>query len=521
MTLTIIKEVIDTPNRHQKRTINKFFGGLKQRFVNETYTLEMFYSDIMSVCDLDPVGQRPPVVHLTDNKKYRDIIESMFSGIDIGKITLNENKDTSYKLFESVDGGHRKRAIKRFISNLFPIRLNGKLKKFKDLSQDELNYFFSYEIIVAHYKHLTNAEKSELFQTINFITPVNHQQRMNAYGNTPFANLVRGLVRTFHVNGVYFSNVHPLFSKFSEELDEKTGQFKFKNAGQLNLISKKNTSLDVEEFVARILVRIFDTNQLGSKSDKDIAKLYKRDFTEKQIQVATKTVTAQLDFLYEMARIRKDLLKKPMTWNEMNCLSNVYFYLNEEYRSWTLGNPAEFFKLFMISYKFRMNKERKENQPHHGLPYEGDGANIAQTFKNYNCINQMTEHEDYPNTTKVALKQSMVWLFDEVIEGGIHTAVAEEYIIVLDTRLFSTEQKEEMLIRQDYICAVDGMSLRMEDAEAHHVIPHSKGGKTIVSNGVMVRAKYNKQMSNKLSIQECRDLNGITFAGDLTESGII
>jgi len=521
MTLTISKEVIDTPNRHQKRTINKFCGGLKQRFVNKTYTLEMFYSDIMSVCDLDPVGQRPPVVHLTDNKKYRDIIESMFSGIDIGKITLNENEDTSYKLFESVDGGHRKRAIRRFISNLFPIRLNGKLKKFKDLSQDEMNYFFSYEIIVAHYLHLTNAEKSALFQTINLITPVNHQQKMNAMGDTPFANLVRGLVRTFHVRGVYFSNVHPLFSKVSEEVNKKTGQLKFKNAGQLNLISKQNNTLAVEEFVARILVRIFDTNELGSKSDKDIAKLYNTDFTEKQIQVATKTVTAQLDFLYEMARIRKDLLKKPMTWNEMNCLSNIYFYLNEEYRSWTLGNPVEFFKVFKKSYSFRMNGDKKENKVPHNLSYETSGTDIAETFKNYNTCNQIAEDKDYPNTTKVALRQSMEWIFDKDIEGGIHTAIAEEYIIALDTRLFSTAQKEEMMIRQDYICAVDGMSLRMEDAEAHHVIPHSKGGKTIVSNGVMVRAKYNKQMSNKLSIQECRDLNGITFAGDLTESGII
>ena len=505
MILTTNQEVIATPNRRQ--------SGLKQRFVNETYTLEMFYSDIMSVCDLDPVGQRPPVVHLTDNTKYRDIIESMFDGIDIGKITLNENEDTSYKMFESVDGGHRKRAIKRFINNLFPIKLNGKLKKYKDLSQDELNYFDSYEIIVSHYSHLTNAEKAELFQTINLITPVNHQQKMNAMGNTPIANLVRGLVRTFHVNGVYFADVHPLFEKFSEEIDEKTGQFKFKNAGQLKLISKQNTSLAIEEFVARILVRINDNNQLGSKSDKDIEKLYKTDFTEKEIQDLTKTVTAHLDFLYAMAKVRKTLFGKPLNWNEMNCLSNVYFYFNEKYKSWTLNNPEKFFKLFMKSYKFRMNKDKKENQPHHGLPYEKDGANIAQTFKNYNCCNYMTEHKDYPNTTKLALRQSMEWLFDEDIEGGIHTAVAEGYIIGLDNRLFSTAQKEEMMIRQDYCCAVDGEPLKMADAEAHHVIPHSKGGKTELENGLMVRRKYNNQMSNKLTVQEVRKLNKITYTG--------
>ena len=44
------------------------------------------------------------------------------------------------------------------------------------------------------------------------------------------------------------------------------------------------------------------------------------------------------------------------------------------------------------------------------------------------------------------------------------------------------------------MCAVDGLSLNWNDAHAAHMTSHKKGGKTIYSNLVMVRAKYNLEM---------------------------
>ena len=514
------------PNRHQQRSIDKQYGDLKHKFVNGDYTLKEFYSDIMSVCDINPVGQRPSTVHMMDYRKSASIIAAIFQGIDIGKITLCTNVPDSLKEFESVDGGHRKRALKDFINDLFAAFIvdgtfddgepNGSRKKFSELSESELSYFWDYGIIVTTYGILSNTQKAEIFQTINKTTPVNHQQMLNALGNTPIANLVRGKVREYFIEGVSSNNEHGLFVKSEEKetVDKVTGKRKVnKNRGQLLLSAKQNNTLALEEFVARLLWRIFDNNMLGSKSDKELEQMYNTDYSERQVKLAEKELDAHLDFLEQMAIQRKKILGKPITWNELNCISNVYFYLNEEYdTSWTVVNPRNFFKKFKKSFDYRKNKSVSDNLEGHGLKYEKAGTDVKETFKNFNTVVHFSEHKDYPNTTKVALRQSMEWLYDVKVTDGIHTSksVGDIEVVYLDkNRLFSTDQKELMLSMQDFKCAIDGEDLLAEDAEADHVIPYSKGGETEISNGRMIRRKYNKQKGNKLTLEEVREMNGI------------
>ena len=71
----------------------------------------------------------------------------------------------------------------------------------------------------------------------------------------------------------------------------------------------------------------------------------------------------------------------------------------------------------------------------------------------------------------------------------------EEFLTVKDpVRDFTRLEKEARLAEQDFKCAVDGKPLDWKDAHAAHIKSHKKGGKTVYSNLVMVRAKYNEEM---------------------------
>ena len=70
--------------------------------------------------DCDPVGQRPDVESLS---KKQGIIDTVIRGYDFGELKLRTlieavHRATHFK-YRSIDGGHRKRAVRDFINNKF------------------------------------------------------------------------------------------------------------------------------------------------------------------------------------------------------------------------------------------------------------------------------------------------------------------------------------------------------------------------------------------------------------------
>ena len=86
------------------------------------------------------------------------------------------------------------------------------------------------------------------------------------------------------------------------------------------------------------------------------------------------------------------------------------------------------------------------------------------------------------------IKMAMTYLIKEMDD-------LENFLEIRDAkREFTRLEKEARLAEQGFICAVDGLRLTWKDAHAAHIESHKKGGKTIYSNLVMVRAKYNIEM---------------------------
>ena len=64
---------------------------------------------------------------------------------------------------------------------------------------------------------------------------------------------------------------------------------------------------------------------------------------------------------------------------------------------------------------------------------------------------------------------------------------------VLDVRTFTEEEKRVMYKRQEGICAIDKVWVPYEGMEADHIIPWSKGGRTMLENGQMVSRRANRR----------------------------
>ena len=85
---------------------------------NRTY-FDVFYNLI----DCNPLHQRPAVEKKAGCEKSVGIITSILNGENIGEITLVKTPERKDKQYESIDGGHRKRAIYAFMNDEFKVCL--------------------------------------------------------------------------------------------------------------------------------------------------------------------------------------------------------------------------------------------------------------------------------------------------------------------------------------------------------------------------------------------------------------
>ena len=154
-------------------------------FETKSISILEFVTDWYPITDCSPVGQRLPVYTQPGNQKDQAIILSILNGISMGTITLVCVEDEPGKwVWESLDGGHRKRAIRAYMNNEFSV--NGKF--YAELSDEERAHFKNFKISFDLYAPMSKAMKGYIFRSINKTTPVNNQETLNSYGDLPIAN---------------------------------------------------------------------------------------------------------------------------------------------------------------------------------------------------------------------------------------------------------------------------------------------------------------------------------------------
>jgi len=450
------------------------------KFKKKLLSIIDYYTNWYKKIDCNPIGQRPPVPD-KDNSKKEGIIRSILWGINLGEITVVRNyvhKAVKF-LYESLDGGHRKRYIWQYMNNEFSV--DGLY--FNKLSKARRKAFENYVLTFVFYDPMDNYTKGYIFRTLNDSTHINHQEKLNSYGETLMANMIRETVRQVQKSNGQFSTAnHPIFETTSSSFNYKYLDF-------------DNERLFVEELITQIVYRYTQKSLLGGTSDEDSEKMYMElENSGKKVNILYKKLTNHLNILLELSKVKKNLFNVGLSQKDWKLLSYLIFYLIDEVKKFKIKNYENFFKEFKECYilmtengggtsnKTKINYKKDLNC----VDFDSKNRTIGEAFKQYLNVNDSNK-----------IQQATFWFLNEFD--------ILKHIDILDTkRSFDVKQKQNALINQKFLCFIDEKPLTYAEAESSHIKAYSKGGKTQKNNLYMVRKKHNKDMGtmNVLTYKE-------------------
>lgn len=444
-------------------------------FSRKILSIEEFDRDFLPLIDCNPIGQRPPVHVSAQNEKSEAIIRSILKNVDIGNITLVDVKDEPTKwVWESLDGGHRKRAIRDFRSGYLSV--DGRY--YSELTDEERKSFLKYELVFTLYEPLTNAMKGEIFRSLNETTKVSPMEMLNSYGNTPIANAIRETVRVV-------SGVNGRVTEINDLFDVTSG-------GNLKYLAGDNLRLKQEEYVARVYYSFYKGGKLCNRNIEKVQQMY--DDPNVNVKALKKKADKFFDFMLQMAKARKSPFGKSSTLGngEKNALLNVYLYLSESFGSdLECTDYLEWYKVFSDVYSDLYNDpdEKYTNVP--DLPFESKDSTMKQLFGDY------TRNHNSPEMQT----QMVIWMTEHPDWQKIY-----DYTLFKDrNRAFPRWMKELTLQRQGYVCYIDGLPLDWDDADAGHIVAHAKSGQTVLSNCAMIRKSHNRDMGT-MDVREYKEI---------------
>lgn len=437
-----------------------------QRFTQKKVTIRDFSKD--ETIELNPIHQRHDVDSL---KKKRGIIQTILDGLSLQIITLNDISSLSLQtglviLFESIDGGHRKRSILEFIDNKFAT-FDGRY--FRDLSTAEREEFLEYELTFEIYDNLTNKERGQVFRNINSATPTNDQEIRNSYGDTFIANLVRDYARDSILKLKFLNEVK--FKNYRYKHDELIARLACQIHGKQAALSTAAHSRDLYD--------LYDDESITQKdADKIISELESLD------KFVSNVIKARLD---------KGLTHK-LDKNELSLYCRSYFYYKEVYGDFIIDDYHKFFTdIYDIYSEANQNVKDLDDElkTHHDElevldAKKGIAEQFVSSLNEYQGESQLRYFIDY--------LQFRGFDFDE------HVRKKRSH---LDT--FSEKQKSRAFASQNYKCGITYEDLEYDNAHADHIVSVRNGGTTTLDNCIVIREDLNRDKGS-LNLDEYLEL---------------
>jgi len=470
------EEITLCGDRTQRRVARKILKRAKSESI--VCTIREYFEEgkddlHVDVVNANPIHQRPPVNTWFGtpespkyDKKMSGIIESiLFKGYSIGQIILHRcDEEDCYYIFESIDGGHRKRALQYFMSGaLVVLSPENEALVWNSLTEEEQELFLNTQITFLVYEGLTNFEKGDLFRTINETTYVNDQEQLNAYGDTSFANGIRGFVR-----GVGDYEAHPFFT-------EEKGKYLYKQKG--------NQRLDTEQLLTRISWLVLN-KKLVSGTFNDYSKMFESmSFPE----TALKTfLNKLLKLAFARRRVGSTTVNK-LSDKEIRYFTFLHFYLGD----YVIKDGC--WDSFYDQFETAIERFYNKNDPVWGKVSDANTGNTEG-----NMIDKMSAHwHDVDSMTKVAeAVKSNFPDFDSVV------------IIRSSKRSATSKDKETQFKQQGKVCEVErrlhlaGVApepkrTTISQCECAHIDLYCEGSGSELGDFYMIKKEYHKEQTKR------------------------
>lgn len=385
--------------------------------------------------------------------------------------------------YEIIDGSQRISALMKFLDNKFACAASGdgtvdvmyksnpedpnedaqvvrvKAAKYTQMMLDNQSdviheVFMSFKFAVVKYSvEMTDDEAAEVFKLVNNGTPLNNQEIANAYLGVIskwVRNAARGteeknftdrlhVVEYFGFNNVRMAIDETIARSVVYEY-ERQGRDRYASATVQSIKDLYTNALyryNAERFqpIANGVIRRWNM----------VRRLIEGSGTTKLYTKNPAQIITLFQFTYAMdsefgtqAKIDYDVFA-PILWSTMNDLSN---------RVKQGSRPREKTRFQVLLGRYIGGEILEKN------------AMIMSGLKNFGS----------PSDYGVTIKDKK--------------------------RGFSMGDKYDKWVKQKFCCAVTNEPLKFDDAVGGHIIPHSKGGKTVFENLVILSAKINSEMAD-------------------------
>ena len=376
-------------------------------------------------------------------------IDSILRNYDIPKLYLREVTDSESEYqWEIVDGQQRLTALWEFLQDHYPISeksasiegytIKGKL--FKEFDMELRIKFYSYNLSVVLLKNAEDEEIRELFRRLQSGVPLNPAEKRNAISGG-----LRDFVATIATTNKLFTTTLPF----------------------------KNKRYSHDELVAQMLL-IHRNGGPTTVRHEQLSAMYESNRTYNPNSKQAQTFRKVMNFL---AKAFPD--KTPELRVKANIVS-LFTIASEFLPNYAISSRWAEFTNWFISFEQRRIKEngKPENQR--------DKTMVSYT----DSVRQGTASQPAQEIRRRILKEDLI-------------AAIPDLENLDPKRLFSHEQRTVIYRKANGKCANPQGNTECEetcgwdDFHADHIIPHSEGGQTSVTNGRLLCPSCNLKKSNK------------------------
>lgn len=433
----------------------------------------------------DPIGQRPPTSAAHQNPKNVGIIESILRGYGIDTIYLRDitgygpdhrvRKQYANDGWLTVDGGHRCRAVRRFIEGKFWIIINGKRIRFSDLQAATLTNNpelvgvyerFMNATVAVKYIVCTSAQAHDWFLMINQMTKTTEIESIMSDDESVVTEFIRR--NTWYVNEYKnFEEIHPIF-RVTPGTDSET---------TTNIWNKANEGGSFYYHAFITLAKAIGNGNVNAGETtwkKIVADNYNGidNLTKGTIEIWNR-------FFNDLNKFQSIVpSKKGLDDDSFGFFSCFWFHLLNKY-----GKKG--FKLDMDTLAYQLGRAKTlltiKNGTQHGKHDDVFVADINGKMSELKPLLRQYAKAFSDGAKQEFLGELILRELEDEAEGK------DTGIIVMDTkRSLSLRDKEALFAAQMGKCWLDynghpcksaGKKLTIDDCVLAHDTPYSKGGK--------------------------------------------
>jgi hypothetical protein len=266
----------------------------------------------------DPDWQRG---YIWKPKDEQLLIDSILKGIPIPKIYLTVEYDRSKQanVYYAVDGQQRLSAVHKFLSNRFPIQIEGKPLLFKELGQNLQQSITTYKFDGHYMEKFTHADITLLFQRLNStgLKLTNMEEWHNKFSGSNILKMADEIQKEhegFYINTIYTEENVKRMLPLDDILDLcnclYSGQVQSGNKGDLQsfIDSKKDiSSAESASLKAKFRKVITNVAEILPKQDLE-ASLYAKRTHFISLFLAVGLLIPKFYILSNITQLKNDLL---------------------------------------------------------------------------------------------------------------------------------------------------------------------------------------------------------------------